>query len=318
VTTGERERAVVPRAEPRSYYGRPVIKEPIWTWEIPVYFFAGGLAGASAGLAWASELTGNRVLARRAWLASLVGVGVSPVLLISDLGRPERFLNMLRVFKVTSPMSVGSWVLSLVAPSVAVSAANSWLGLFPGLARAAKPTAAVAGLPLATYTAALIANTSVPVWSEARLMLPFLFAGGSAASAGSAATLLTPAKHAAAARALAVGGAIAELGATRAMEQKLGDLGTPYHEGPAGTFSRVAQFLTGAGGMVLAGWGRRRRGAAVAGAGAVLAGALLERWAVYKAGFQSAADPKYTVGPQRRRIEGGETRGASRRAGAGT
>ncbi|HEU4979212.1 MAG TPA: NrfD/PsrC family molybdoenzyme membrane anchor subunit, partial [Solirubrobacteraceae bacterium] len=106
------ERVMVPDAQPRSYYGQPVIKEPVWTPEIPVYFFTGGLAGASAGLALMAGATGNETLAKRSWAIALVNIGASPALLISDLGRPARFLNMLRMFKVTSPMSVGSWILS--------------------------------------------------------------------------------------------------------------------------------------------------------------------------------------------------------------
>ena len=309
MSRAERETPMVPRAEPRSYYGRPVIKEPVWTWEIPCYFFTGGLAGASTGLAYASELRGNHKLARRAWALSFAGVAVSPLLLVSDLGKPQRFLNMLRVFKPTSPMSMGSWLLSLVGPAAGVSAANSVLGLFPRLAVAAKPTAAVGGLPLATYTATLISNTAVPAWSEARSILPFLFASGAAASAGAAAVIVTPAKHAAPARRLALGGGVAELAAARVIQQRLGEAGEPYRRGAAGRLSRAAQLLTATGSVLLGRFPRRR-----AGGGLILLGALLERWAVYKAGFQSAADPKYTVGPQRERVRSGEARGASRAA----
>ena len=71
-----------------AYHGQPILKEPTWTWEIPCYFYAGGMAGASAGLAYLSELSGNEVLARRAWAAAMLGIGVSPALLTSDLGRP--------------------------------------------------------------------------------------------------------------------------------------------------------------------------------------------------------------------------------------
>ena len=304
----------MPRAEPRSYYGRPVIKEPVWTWEIPVYFFTGGLAGGATGLAYLSELRGNDVLARRAWLLSLGAAAISPVLLISDLGRPARFLNMLRLLKATSPMSVGSWLLTLTAPAAAAAASNSVLRAFPRLAGAAKPVAALTGLPLSTYTAALIANTAVPIWHEARRTLPFVFGAGAAASAGAAAVLATPSKHAAPARRLALVGAVGELAATRAMEQELGELGAPYHEGSSGALSRAAQLLTATGAIALGAFARRRRAGALAGAGMVLGGALLERWAVYKAGFASAADPKYTVGPQRYRIEEGRTRGAERTA----
>jgi formate-dependent nitrite reductase membrane component NrfD len=286
-----------------DYYGRPIIKEPVWTPEIPVYFFAGGLGGASAGVAFLAERTGNDVLARRAWIAALSGIAVSPALLISDLGVPSRFLNMLRMFKVTSPMSVGSWILAASGTTTGLAAVNSLTGLFPGLGKISKPAAALLGLPLATYTGALIANTSVPVWHNARNTLPTLFGAGAAASAGAAATMLTPIDAAAPARRLAIMGAAAELVATNVMEETLGSLARPYHEGHSGTLTRVAKVLTAIGGMTIGAWGHRRRSAAVLGGGALLAGALTERFAVFRAGFASASDPKYTVGPQRERLE---------------
>jgi hypothetical protein len=301
-----------------SYYGRPVIKEPVWTPEIPLYFFTGGMAGASAGLAYLAERTDNDVLARRAWLVALGGITVSPALLISDLGVPSRFLNMLRMFKVTSPMSVGSWILSASGATTALAAANSLTGLLKGPAALAKPAAALLGLPLSSYTGALIANTAVPVWHEARVTLPALFAGGAAASAGAAATILTPVADAAPARRLALMGAAAELVATNVMEQKLGSLAGPYHEGPSGTLARSAKVLTSLGGLAIGGWGHRHRPAAVLGGAALLGGALAERFAVFRAGFASAKDPKYTVGPQRERVDAGRGHGASRRAVAGS
>ena len=135
---------MVPPAEPRSYYGLPVIKEPVWTPEIPVYFFMGGLAGASAGLAFAARVTGRKKLARAATGNAFAAVAVSPVLLISDLGVPRRFLNMLRVFKVTSPMSVGSWIISAEGGFLTVTAAHEFLSWFPKpLARVAEALAAL-------------------------------------------------------------------------------------------------------------------------------------------------------------------------------
>lgn len=300
----------------RSYYGQPVIKEPVWTPEIPFYFFTGGLAGASAGLAYLSELRGNGVLARRAWTAALAGATASPALLISDLGVPRRFLNMLRMLKVTSPMSVGTWILSGASPAIGVSTINAWTGRLSPLARAAKPAAAMLGLPLSTYTAALVADTAVPVWHEARGPLAFVFAGGSAASAGALAVAATPVRHAGPARRLAVAGAAAELVGTQVMERKLGDLGEPYHEGAAGRFAKLAKGLTGAGGAIVAARAERSRRDAVLGGALLAAGALAERWSIFKAGFQSASDPKYVVGPQRQRIEEGTTRGSVRRAQA--
>src|SRR5690242_16223026 len=199
-------------SESDSYHGHPVIKEPIWTWEIPIYFFTGGLGGASAGLAYLSGLRGNDVLARRAWAGAMAGIGVSPLFLISDLGRPMRFLNMFRMFKVTSPMSVGSWILGASGAVTTVAAVNAWTGMFPRPARIARPAAALLGLPVSTYTAALIANTAVPVWHEAYRLLPFVYASGAAQSAAAAAVLATPPEHAAPARRLAIAGALIEVG----------------------------------------------------------------------------------------------------------
>ena len=125
-------------------------------------------------------------------------------LLVSDLGRPERFPYMLRMFKVTSPLSVGSWILAAMGPAAAGAAVSDRLGIFPRLGRAAETVAGLLGPALATYTGTLVADTAVPVWHEAGRELPFVFAGSAAASAGAAAVLLTPAADAGPARRLAV------------------------------------------------------------------------------------------------------------------
>jgi hypothetical protein len=296
-----------------SYYGQPVIKEPTWTWEIPMYFFTGGLAGASAGLAWLSELRGDDELARRAWASALGGLAISPLFLISDLGKPSRFFNMLRVFKVTSPMSVGSWILSGSGLATGVAAANAWTGMFPRTSRVARPAAAVLGLPLSTYTAALLTNTAVPVWHEARGSLAFFFASGAASSAGAAAVALTPPKYAAAARRLAIGGAVSEAVTNEVMRRGLGMHAEVYKAGPSHVFDNISRACVASGAALIAARGRQSRAAAIAGGALLGAGALAARWSVYKAGFGSAADPKYGVAPQRERIERGESRGATRR-----
>ena len=307
------EGATIPRAEVTSYYGRPVLKQPVWAPEIPFYFFTGGLAGASAGLALGAGLAGHDELARRAWLNAFAGIAVSPPLLISDLGRPERFLNMLRLFKVTSPMSVGSWVLAGSGLVTTIATADAWTGLVPAvLARPARPLAGALGLPLVTYTAALLANTAVPAWHEARRTLPFVFAASAAMSAGGAAVLTTPVAAAAPARRLAIGGAAASAAAVELMSHRLGALGTPYRTGAACTLKRAATGLTLAGAGLIAGAGHRRAAAAAGGA-LLMAAAACERWSVFRAGFQSAADPEATIGPQRARIAAGERQGAIRR-----
>ena len=298
--------------EVRSYHGQAVIKEPVWTWEIPCYFFTGGLAGASAGLAYLCEIRGEHVLARRAWAVSLAGVTASPLLLISDLGRPARFLNMLRMFKVTSPMSVGSWNLTVSGTATAIATAHSWLGLFPRLARVARPVAALAGLPLSTYTAALVANTAVPAWHESRRMLPFVFAAGAGLSAGAAAAVATPPRHGAVARRLALAGAVAEMATKELMEHRLGDQGGPYHEGMAKRFGDLSRGCLLAGSALLLRRGGSSRPAAIAGGALLLGGALSARWSVFKAGIGSVADPRYVVAPQRERVDDGTRPGAAR------
>jgi len=294
-----------------SYYGQPVIKEPVWTWEIPCYLFTGGLAGASAGLALLGGVRDNETLARRAWSVAMFGVTASPVLLIMDLGKPMRFLNMLRMLKVTSPMSVGSWILVVSGSSTAVAVLHAHTGLLPGLARGARPVAAIMGLPLSTYTAALVANTAIPVWHEAHRELPYIFAAGAAASAGAAAVALTPAPDSAMARRLALVGSVAELAAVKLMERRLGEVGEPYEHGHAGRLTRLAKGLTATGAGVLALEAGRWRPAAIAGAGMIFSGAFAERWSVFRAGFQSASSPRAVIGPQRERIRTGAARGAS-------
>jgi formate-dependent nitrite reductase membrane component NrfD len=285
-----------------SYYERPVLKEPVWKPEIPFYFFAGGLGGASAVLSLGARAAGYEQLARRTLLVSAAADAVSPVLLTSDLGRPDRFLNMLRVFKVTSPMSVGSWILAASGACSGVAVTCEALAILPRLRLAAETGAAVLGPALATYTAVLVSDTAIPVWHEARRELPFVFAGSSAASAGAAALLVTRTEEAEPARRLLLGGAVLGGTAMQLMEHRLGLVGEPYKQGDTGTLAKAAKGLTTAGALLVGLGGRRRRGAAVAGAALVLAGEVCLRWSVFRAGFQSARDPKYTVEPQRRRL----------------
>jgi len=296
-----REQMMVPRAEPRTYYDRPVLKKPVWKWYIPAYFFTGGMAGASSTLAFTARLRGNHRLARRAGLISLAGIAASPVFLIVDLGKPGRFYNMLRVAKPTSPMSMGTWLISLFGPLSGGAAVSDVTGVFPGLGRLCEALAAFVGPAVSTYTAVLTADTAIPAWHEAWRELPLIFAGGSAASAGAAAVLITPAQDAGAARRLVIIGSLLEHGADRAMEERLGDLAEPYRSGTASAPAKAAKALL-AGGAALAFAGRRRPVLAKAGALATLAGVALTRWSIFKAGFDSAEDPRFTVQPQRERI----------------
>jgi formate-dependent nitrite reductase membrane component NrfD len=299
---------MVPRERPTSYYGRPIVKGPVWKPEIPFYFFFGGLAGASACLAAAATFAGRPRLARRAWAGAFVGVSVSPVLLISDLGRPARFLYMLRVVKVTSPMSLGAWLLAANGGATTLAAALNVLmpkrrGGFPEVG------AALVGAPLTTYTAALITNSAIPAWSEARIEMPFVFGASAAASAAGAAMLTVPAEEAEPARALGIAAVVVEEAAWRVMLRRLGPLAKAYEDGAPGRDDKAARALGAAGAVAFALGSRRgpgsvrtHRAVSTAGGALLLAGAVFRRWAVFKAGIASAADPHQTADLQRERM----------------
>jgi formate-dependent nitrite reductase membrane component NrfD len=181
-----------------DYYGLPTLKPPVWTWEVPAYFFVGGAAGAAAVIAAAARLSGGRDdLVRDArWIAAAGGV-LAPPLLVADLGRPERFLNMLRVFKLQSAMSVGAW--TLVAFSSAASAAagadllqRATNGRVPVrvIGNAAEGLAAASGLVLSTYTGVLIGATAIPAWSANVKLLPIHFGASGVGAAVSILELL--------------------------------------------------------------------------------------------------------------------------------
>ncbi|MEX1177987.1 MAG: NrfD/PsrC family molybdoenzyme membrane anchor subunit [Nitriliruptor sp.] len=289
-----------------TYHGRPVIKEPAWTWEVPWYLFAGGMAGASSVLVLGAKLAGHHELADRARWVAAAGVAVSPPLLIADLGRPTRFLNMLRVFKPTSVMSVGSWILASYSGVAGAASGLRALDRLPPLQDACDVVAAGLGAGMTVYTGALVADTSIPVWHEARRHLPPLFAASGLAAAGAAATLVTSPEGSRPARRAAVLGAALELTVDTAMRRHLGPIGEVYGREEAGRFHRAARAVTTTGAALVAVGGGRRRGVTVAGSALLLAGSVCTRWAVYRAGFQSARDPVATLGPQRARLVRGE------------
>lgn len=298
--------------EVQSYYGRPVLKEPTWTWEVPAYLFTGGVAGGSSVLSLSAKLFGNEELSRRALYIGAAADVVNPLLLISDLGRPERFHHMLRVFKVTSPMNIGAWVLSVNGGASMTAAVLELLGIFRPLKLLAELVSFLFGPPLATYTGVLVADTAIPVWHEARRELPWLFGASAAASAAAAACVFCPPASAGPARRLAVGGVVAEGLVMQAMQLRLGETAEVYNRGTAGKFCWAAKGLASGGALLLARRGRRSRGAAVIGGALVCAGELCLRFAVHHAGKQSARDPKYVVKPQRDRAERTGTRATTR------
>ena len=196
-----RERASQQQPAKLSYHDLPLLKPPVWTWEIPTYFFVGGAAGACAVLGFAAQMTGgNARLVRDARRIAAIGAALSAPLLIADLGRPERFLNMLRVFKVRSPMSVGAWTVAVFGGAATVAALSE--------SKLAGAAAAATGLVMSTYTGVLLGVTAIPVWSENARLLPVHFG---ASSLGSAVALLELRGHDdAALNALGMGAALFE------------------------------------------------------------------------------------------------------------
>jgi formate-dependent nitrite reductase membrane component NrfD len=299
---------MVPEAEFESYYGRQIIKTPTWkTPDVPLYLFLGGLAGSSAVLAEGAALTGNASLERTTRLVAASGAGLGTIFLVHDLGRPMRFLNMLRVFKVTSPLSVGSFILAPFASLASAAAASQVTGKLPRLGRLAGVGAAIFGPPLVTYTGALLANTAVPAWHEAHRELPFVFAGSGASAAGGMAMLLIPAAGNPPARHLAIAGAGVELVAAELLKRRLGMLAEPYEQGRSGRLMKTATRITAAAAVVSTIGRRSRVVSAVCGAAYLVASATT-RFGVFEAGLVSARDPKYVVIPQRERL-------AARKAG---
>ena len=317
---GEGERAMVPEATFTSYYGRPVVKPSPWKADIPAYFFLGGTAAGSSLLGAGADLTGRPALRRAGRLGALAGISLTLVVLIHDLGRPSRFLNMQRVVKPTSPMSVGTWVLSAYGPLVGLAAVSELSqlaelsGRLPpalrGPARLLGATGRPAGIGaalvapvVASYTAVLLSDTATPTWHDAHRHLPFFFVGSAAAASGGLGMIAAPVDQAGPARRMAVGGVLAEFVADQQMEAAMGLTAEPLHEGKAGTYLRAATVLNiiGAAGTVLL--GRRSRPASVICGAALMAGSVCTRFGIFEAGQQSARDPKYTVVPQRERID---------------
>jgi formate-dependent nitrite reductase membrane component NrfD len=309
-----RQGEVVPAATFTSYYGRPVVKASPWEKDIPAYLFLGGLAAGSSLLGAGADLTDRPALRRTGRFGALAAIGLSLAALVHDLGRPSRFVNMLRVAKPTSPMSVGTWILSGYSGLVGAAAAAELREVLPRRLQPLAPVLRLAGRPaglgaaviapaVASYTAVLLADTATPSWHEAYRELPFVFVGSAAAASGGLGMLGAPAGEAGPARRLALGGAVLELAAEQRMERSMGLAAEPLHAGPAGRLLRASKALTVAGtaASLLAG---RSRAAAVLSGLSLLAGSACTRFGIFEAGQASARDPKYTVVPQRQRLDG--------------
>jgi len=315
------ESVMVPDVQFESYYGKNVVKPAPWGHEIPAYLFLGGLAGGSGLVGAGGALTGRPALRRVGRFAAFAAAAASGVTLVMDLGRPERALNMLRVAKLTSPMSVGSWILAgfsgFAGLAAAAEAGRMALPEDSGSARAlrvvepmATAGSAAFALPLAAYTSVLLADTATPTWRESYRELPFVFVASANCAAAGLALVATPTAQNGPARRLAVVSAAVELGAGELMERRMHPLvAEPLRQGRPGGMLRAAKALTLGGAVGATVLGRSRVGAALSGA-ALLAGSALTRFGIFGAGMESAKDPKYTVQPQKERLAQRRARGA--------
>lgn len=318
---GSREGAVVEDVEIErsdefdSYYGRPVVKAPPWKEPIAAYLFLGGVAGGSALLAFGAQHSGRPALRRSARLMALGTVGAGTLALIEDLGRPERFLNMMRTVKVTSPMSLGTWVVSGFASFSGVLGAievdrmtGERLPLGPlrrALGAAEGPSAlgqVVLAPLLASYTGALLGNTVVPTWEAGRGHLSYLFVSSASLASGGAAMLTVPVAEARPARLLAAAGVVGDVVSMHRMKESMHPLeAEPLRTGRAGTLLTWAERLAIAGGVGTVLGGRNRWIAAASGAALVTSSALT-RFGVLYAGLESVKDPRRVIEPQRARL----------------
>jgi hypothetical protein len=287
-----------------GYYGQPVVKPPVWTWEIPVYFFVGGLAGMSAVIALAAAIFHHLDVAGAAMCVAGVGAVLSPILLILDLGRPHLFINMLRVFKPQSPMSMGAWILTAFGACVVpglialeLHALHTFTGVIDQFLRIAAGllifASAFFGMLLATYTGVLIGATAIPAWFLHRTLLPIHFG---VAGLGSAAALLELLGH-----------RIAPLNAigffAAAVETALlvwltldrhGAADRAIHEHSSGWLIRIGEIFNGPLALVL-----RLFGLIPLAAISFLLGALVSRFGWIAVGKVSGRDPEAVFAAER-------------------
>jgi formate-dependent nitrite reductase membrane component NrfD len=235
--------------EPRRVVG-PMLHAPVWTWEVPLYFWFGGIAAGSSFVALACDLAGDEESAALARKVALGAVMPSPVLLIMDLGRPARFLNMLRVVKVRSPMSMGAWCLMGFSGLATAGVGLDLLGRRKA-ARAVGAVNAVLGGYLGSYTGVLLASTAVPLWARSRLLLGPIFVATATATGAAAnrlaivATGTRPVGHPTrnALGTVETVAMAAELAMSSYNERRLGDLGKGLEQGRPGQMFRAAKWL---------------------------------------------------------------------------
>lgn len=288
----------------------PFIKAPVWTWEVPIYFWLGGVASGAGFVGLACDLAGDHRAAETARKVALGAVGPAPLLLIADLGRPERFLNMLRIFKPRSPMNLGAWCLVAFSTTAAAGVGGDLLGQ-TRVARGFGAATALLGGYLGSYTGVLLASTAVPLWARSRLFLGPIFVATATATGAAAARLVLVARglpdgHPTriALGTVETAAIVAELALSALNERRIGGAASALRSGPAKPMLRSAKAA------VILGLSTRLVGRRLGprihdvASGLYLAGGLLFRFAWVYAGKSSAADHEAVVALAR---EGSQT-----------
>jgi formate-dependent nitrite reductase membrane component NrfD len=284
-----------------TYYEQPLLKKPVWVWSIPTYFYAGAAAGASLALGAATQLLSPEstdLVQRCRWIGA-AGITAGTGLLIYDLGKPSRFYNMLRVFRPSSPMNVGSWLLA----GTGSLAAAAVVGPVPSLKNSAAIAAGLLGIPLSGYTGVLLANTAVPVWQTAGRALPVFFIASGMARAGALFHLMELSERdERIARNFAIAGQAAELACMFMLEREVSRVervAEPLKKGRSGFLWKAARTL-GAASLMFSLFSRKSQKAKTAAGVCGTAAALSLRFALLQAGRNSAHDPHATLDQQRR------------------
>lgn len=295
-----------PDAADPTYYDRPLLKEPVWEVDIPLYYYVGGVTGASLALGAASQLDSSEDLgglARRCQWVGLIGAGISAGLLVRDLGRPSRFLNMLRVFRPTSPMNMGAWILSSVPPTaLGALVFRHRSGAGNAIGRGFGYLSGICGLGLATYTGVLVSNSVIPLWQESRRELPVLF--GASAMAASASLFEMLPQHPEEHRIIQTFGTIgrvAELVFSILLEKRasaIPRLAAPLRKGASGVMWRTAALLT-AGSLVVSLLPGKSQTKRFAGGLLGSLGSLCMRCGIHYAGVASSRDARASFHYQR-------------------
>jgi hypothetical protein len=288
-----------------GYYGNPLLKPPVWTWQVPLYFFAGGVAGASASIGFASNVLGHdAAIAHAGWWVALLGAIVSAPLLIWDLGRPSRFLNMLRVFKIQSPMSVGAWTLAVFSSAAGLSVLCQEIllrgftgGLLVAILWAAEFVAMASGLVLLSYTSVLLGVTAIPAWAENRLLLPVHFVAS--ALGASAAFLEITGFFSQATNRMFLVACVVETAVALSIELRRRPVDVPLREGNSGWALRLAGILAGPLPLLLAVFLADSPDARLLAAASFVLGALTSRYAWIAAGRASSRDARVLFALQR-------------------